>query len=67
MFNVLLVFLPKIFPYDPTIDTPLGHRNLVLIYALTWSLQFGYAAYAVYTWRKANRQKRFEKEWNTTH
>ncbi len=60
MYNIL-VFLPKIFPYDPTIDTPLGHRNLVLIYGLTWGLQFGYAAYAVYTWRVANRKKRSKK------
>jgi hypothetical protein len=55
--NNILVFLPNVFPYDPTIDTPLGHRNLVLIYCLTWGLQLGYAAYTVYTWRIANRQK----------
>ncbi len=61
MFNILLVFLPKIFPYDPTIDTPLGHRNLVLIYILTWGLQFGYAAYTLYTWRIANRQTQLNK------
>jgi hypothetical protein len=51
------VLPPKFFPYDPKIDTPLGHRNLVLIYVLVWGFQFGYAAYAVYTWRIANKQK----------
>ncbi|QHN04804.1 hypothetical protein FTO74_16640 [Granulicella sp. WH15] len=56
MHNIL-VFLPAIFPFDPAIDTPLGHRNLVLIYDLTWGLQFGYAVYAIYTWRVASRQK----------
>ena len=61
MSNALLAFLPKIFPYDPTIDTPLGHRNLILIYALTWCLQFSYAGYTVYTWRKASRRKRYGK------
>ncbi len=60
MHNIL-VLLPHIFPYDPAIDTPLGHRNLVLIYGLTWVLQFGYAAYAVYTWRVASRQKASKK------
>jgi hypothetical protein len=57
----ILVMLPNIFPYDPKIDTPLGHRNLVLIYSLTWGLQLGYAAFAVYTWRVANRQSRSQK------
>jgi hypothetical protein len=57
MHNIL-AFLPNIFPYDPAIDTPLGHRNLVLIYVLTWVLQFGYAFYAFRTWRAANKQKR---------
>ncbi len=54
----ILFFLLNIFPYDPAIATPLGHRNLVLIYAITWGLQFGYAFYALYTWRAANKQKR---------
>lgn len=53
----ILVVLPNFFPYDPRIDTPLGHRNLVFIYALTWTLQIGYAAYAIYTWRAANKKK----------
>jgi hypothetical protein len=54
----ILVMLPNVFPYDPKIDTPLGHRNLVLIYCLTWGLQLGYAAFAVYSWRMASRPSR---------
>jgi hypothetical protein len=33
-------------PYDPSIDTPLGHRNLVLIYCVVWLVQLAYATYA---------------------
>jgi hypothetical protein len=57
----ILVLLPNIFPYDPKIDTSLGHRNLVLIYILTWGLQLGYAAFTVYTWRLANRRSQSPK------
>ncbi len=50
MFSVL-AFIRQIVPYDPTIDTPLGHRNLVIIYCATWIVQIVYAAYAVHKWR----------------
>ncbi|HEY0163208.1 MAG TPA: hypothetical protein VGB69_11060 [Edaphobacter sp.] len=39
-----------IVPYDPAIDTPLGHRNLVLIYGVVWLLQLAYGAYALRRW-----------------
>jgi len=50
-----LGLLAGIFPYDPAIDTPLGHRNLILIYASVWIGQIGYAVYAGYKWAKAKR------------
>ncbi len=45
MSNVLLV--AAVVPFDPLIDTRLGHRNLVLIYIIVWVLQLAYAIYAV--------------------
>jgi hypothetical protein len=52
----VLAFMPHIFPYDPAIDTPLGHRNLILIYCVTWGLQLAYAAYALNKWRIARKE-----------
>lgn len=43
----------SIFPFDPSIDTHLGHRNLVVIYSIVWVVQFGYAAFSVAKWRSA--------------
>jgi hypothetical protein len=47
--------IAQVFPYDPAIDTPLGHRNLILIYGIVWIGQISYAAYALYKWRAARR------------
>jgi hypothetical protein len=54
MFSVL-AFIRQIVPYDPTIDTPLAHRNLVLIYCAIWGFQLVYAAYAVLKWRAVRK------------
>ena len=56
-FNLgsLFAFIAGIFPYDPAIDSPLGHRNLILIYVFVWGGQFAYGAYVVYKWRKISR------------
>ena len=43
----------NLFPYDPAIDTPMGHRNLILIYLIVWGVQTGYAVYALAKWRVA--------------
>lgn len=45
MSNLLLV--TSVIPFDPSIDTALGHRNLVLIYIVVWASQMAYAIYAV--------------------
>ena len=36
----------NLFPYDPAIDTRMGHRNLILIYLIVWGVQTGYAVCA---------------------
>ena len=51
----LFALITSIFPYDPAIDSPLGHRNLILIYLFVWGGQFAYGAYVVYKWRKISR------------
>lgn len=45
-----------IVPFDPSIDTRLGHRNLVLIYIVVGLVQLAYAAYALHTWRVSGSQ-----------
>lgn len=47
--------LASIVPFDPSIDTPLGHRNLVLIYGVTALAQLAYAGYAFHAWRMSGR------------
>ncbi|SFR97821.1 hypothetical protein SAMN05421771_0179 [Granulicella pectinivorans] len=55
MFS-LLALLP-IVPYDSAIDTPLGHRNLVIIYVVVWVVQMGYGAYAIKKWRDSAKSR----------
>ncbi|HTH52426.1 MAG TPA: hypothetical protein VL495_00665 [Edaphobacter sp.] len=50
------MFSPWI-PYDPAIDTPLGHRNLVLIYCVVWVAQIAYGTYAVRRWIASRKSK----------
>jgi hypothetical protein len=40
----------RFFPYDPAIDSPLGHRHLILVYCLIWLAHAAYAAYVVRKW-----------------
>lgn len=51
----IVALVASIFPYNPAIDSPLGHRNLILIYLFVWGGQFAYGAYVVYKWRKISR------------
>lgn len=48
----------SLIPYDPLIDTPLGHRNLVLIYCVVWLLQLGYGVYATRRWIVSRKRDR---------
>jgi hypothetical protein len=56
MFNSSMG-LASIFPFDPQMDTPLGHRNLVALYVIVWTAQFGYAMYAVNKYRAATKKR----------
>lgn len=42
-----LAALTSLFPFDPQMDTPLGHRNLIAIYIVVWAGQLMYGVYAV--------------------
>jgi hypothetical protein len=50
-----LLLLTRFFPYDPSIDGPLGHRHLILIYCITWSAHVAYVAFIAIQWR-ANKK-----------
>jgi len=50
----------SLIPYDPAIDTPLGHRNLVLIYCAVWFVQLAYGVYAIRRWLSSSRKDRPE-------
>jgi len=54
MFS-LLAF--RFFPYDPAIDSPLGHRHLILVYCLIWLVHAAYAAYVVRKWMTVRREE----------
>jgi hypothetical protein len=54
MFN-LLAF--RFFPYDPAIDSALGHRHLILVYCLIWLAHAAYAAYVVSKWMSVRREE----------
>ena len=52
-----LLALVQVVPFDKSIDTPLGHRNLVIIYILVWLVQLGYGAFVVRSWRSSSRSQ----------
>lgn len=54
MFN-LLAF--RFFPYDPAIDSQLGHRHLILVYCLIWLAHAAYTAYVVRKWVSVRREE----------
>ncbi len=49
------LILVRLFPFDPSIDTPLGHRNLVLVYSAVWGLHLAYLLYALLQWKALTR------------
>lgn len=54
MFD-LLAF--RFFPFDPAIDSALGHRHLILVYCLIWLAHAAYAAYVVRKWMSVGREE----------
>ena len=54
------VLMVPIVPFDASIDTPMGHRNLVWIYVVVWLVQLGYGIYAVRTWRASGKRRELD-------
>ena len=54
MFN-LLAF--RFFPYDPAIDSALGHRHLIAVYCIIWLAHAAYATYVVSKWISVRREE----------
>jgi hypothetical protein len=42
-----------IFPYDPKIDSLMGHQHLIMAYCLVWSVQLCYLLYVLRKWYSA--------------
>jgi hypothetical protein len=38
---------PPLFPFDPSIDSPLEHRHLILAYLAVLSVQIGYLGFLI--------------------
>ena len=47
----LMVCTASLFPYDPRIDSRIGHLHLILIYGAVWVTHLGYAGFLAYKWR----------------
>jgi hypothetical protein len=45
--------LSSFFPFDPTIDTSLGHRHLILAYCVVGAVQVSYLCYLLRQWKSA--------------
>jgi hypothetical protein len=44
-----------IFPYDPKIDSVMGHQHLIITYSLVWSVQLCYLLYVLRKWHTAGK------------
>jgi hypothetical protein len=56
----LLMFKAPLFPFDPSIDGPMGHLHLILIYTITWGLHLAYVAFIAYKWRAVVKERAAE-------
>ena len=56
MPNPAIIAAASLFPFDPKMDTPLGHRNLIAVYVVIWVSQSLYALHAFNKYR-ASRKK----------
>lgn len=43
----------SIFPYDPNIDSVMGHHHLMMAYSLTWVVHLCYLLYVSKKWHSA--------------
>ena len=56
-----IAFLAPFFPYDPALDSAMGHSHLLLGYGFTWGIQLAYLLYIGWKWqaqRRSNPQSR---------
>jgi hypothetical protein len=54
-----LMRLNPLFPFDPTIDSVLEHRHLILAYVIVLTVQIGYLGFLIHQFlvtRKASWQ-----------
>ena len=51
-----MILLNPFFPFDPTLDSALGHRHLILAYVVVLVVQIGYFCYLFRQLRKAGRR-----------
>jgi hypothetical protein len=51
------MFKAPLFPFDPSIDGPMGHLHLILIYTITWGLHLAYVAFIAYKWRAVVKER----------
>lgn len=47
----------RFFPFDPAIDSQLGHRHLVAVYCIIWLAHAAYAMYVVSKWISVRREE----------
>lgn len=58
----LAIFAASLFPFDPKMDTPLGHRNLIAVYVVIWVAQALYALHAFNKYRVSARKTSITKD-----
>ena len=52
---VHLSTIGSFFPYDPTAESVMAHRHLVIAYGLTWFVHLCYLGYVGRKWFTAKR------------
>jgi hypothetical protein len=62
-----LAVLAPLFPYDPRLDSVMGHQHLLLGYAFTWGIQLAYVLYVAMKWRATRRAAALKPESEQSH
>jgi hypothetical protein len=61
-----LAIAAYVFPYDPRIDSVMGHQHLVIAYCLTWFVHLSYLLYVLRKWYTAGRPETEAGEYERT-
>jgi hypothetical protein len=61
-----LAIATSFFPYDPAIDSVMGHRHLIMAYCLVWSVQLCYLLFVLRKWYSANKPEAEAAEYERT-